>query len=76
MDETQTLKVMQLLGKLDERTAIMQKAIEGNGQKGLTQRVEELEAHRNRELGALAVLGTAGTMLWSGLEYWFHYRRH
>ena len=52
----------------------VERAVLGNGQPGLAQKVEELEAHKNRANGALMVLTVVGTGIWGALEYLFHLR--
>ena len=47
----------------------LKRAVEGNGQPGLVQRMESLENSRSRLRGA----GTAATVLWSIITAWFHW---
>ena len=61
--------------KLDTRMASIEKAVVGNGQPGLAQKVEGLEAVTNRLWGVGAVVTTIGAGLLSLLEYAFH-RQH
>lgn len=75
-DKPQLADMAILLGSLDAKVDLLVKLVAGNGMPGLVQKVEGLEAHKNRELGGLAVMGTIGSVLWGGIEYWFHYRKH
>jgi hypothetical protein len=72
LDDAQVLEVMRVLGKLDERTERIDKILSGNGQMGLIQKVEQLEAHKNKVTGAVTILGFVGTTIWGALEYFFH----
>jgi hypothetical protein len=66
-------QIAETLGRLDERTLVIQKAVEGNGQPGLKQRVQILEDHHNKITGGVTVIGALGTVLWGFLEYMFHF---
>lgn len=75
INDEQVVKIMETLGKLDERTENIEKAVLGNGQPGLAQKVEELEAHKNRTIGGVAVLSFLLTAIWGWLEYTFHLKK-
>jgi hypothetical protein len=74
MDNDTIEKIMVTLGRLDERTERMEHDLGGNGQPGFRQRLEVLEASKNRMAGALAVCGAIGTGVWGLLEWVFHIR--
>lgn len=75
MTDDQTAKVLETLGRLDERTERLLNVVEGNGQPGLKQRVESLEEHKNKVTGAVAVVTLIGGGVWSVLEYVFHFKK-
>jgi hypothetical protein len=75
MDDQTVIKVIETLGRLDERTERIEREVVGNGQPGLKQRVEDLEAAKNRTIGGIGVIGAIGTFIWGGLEYIFHFRK-
>lgn len=62
-------KIMEILGRLDERTERTDKEISGNGQPGLKQRVSDLEASKNRLWG----FGSATLALGGAFEFLWHY---
>lgn len=70
LDAEQMAKIMEFLGRLDERTAIMYKELLGGEQPGLKQRVENLEASRNRVWGGILTLTGLG-----GLVEWLIHRK-
>lgn len=72
MTDEQLGKIMETLGRLDARSALMEKAVLGNGTPGLTQRVDELEADAERRKGAMKVIGVIAAGFWALLEYLFH----
>ena len=45
----------------------------GAEQPGLRQRVDALEGHANRAIGAAGLLGFLGATIWTGLAYLGHY---
>lgn len=63
MSETQREEVARLLGAIDARLANIEKLVGGNGQPGLKQKVEDLEAANNRTKGAFAVIAFIGGVL-------------
>jgi hypothetical protein len=75
MDEQTILKIVETLGRLDERSEKLEKLLSGNGQPGIVQRVTDLEAHQNRVIGGFAVIGAIGAGLWSVLEWAFHFSK-
>ena len=68
-------KVMLKLGELSADMSTVKKAVSGNGQPGLVQRVESLEAGRNYLLGGMAVLTAIGASVWGFLEWVFHFSK-
>lgn len=57
--------IKESIGNLSGRLALIERDISGNGQPGLTQRVESLEGTRSRVWGAFGVLsGLAGLLEW------------
>jgi hypothetical protein len=66
-------QIAETLGRLDERTLVIQRAVEGNGQPGLKQRVQTLEEHHNKITGGVTVIGVLGAGLWGFLEWVFHF---
>lgn len=74
VDDHTIAKIAETLGRLDERTERIERDLLGNGQPGIKQRVEDLEAHQNRVLGAFGILGGLGATLWGILEYLFHFK--
>jgi len=59
--------------ELSARMGGLEKAVLGDGQPGLVQKVEALEAHQNKVTGGVKVAGVVGAGLWGLLEYLFHY---
>jgi hypothetical protein len=72
MTDQQAAEILETLGRLDERTSRIDKAVNGNGQPGLAQKVEDLEASRNRLAGA----GAVGAFLIGVAEWFFHRGAH
>ena len=70
MIDEQVAKMIEMLGRIDSKTEALERAILGNGQPGLTQRVQDLEESRARMWGATAVLGTL-----AGIAEWFFHRK-
>ena len=70
--EDRLAQMAETLGRLDERTLAIQRAVEGNGQPGLKQRVQILEEHHNKITGGVTVIGVLGAGLWGFLEWIFH----
>jgi hypothetical protein len=70
--DTRTAMLDERTARLDERSLTIVKAVEGNGMPGLRQRVEDLEAVKNKATGVVAVLGTIGVGIWGFLEWAFH----
>lgn len=70
MTDEQLGKILETLGRLDERTAIMYRELLGGEQPGIKQRVEDLEASRNRMWGAVGAATGLG-----GLVEWFIHRK-
>jgi len=68
MSDEQITKIFETLGRLDERTENIERAVLGNGQVGLKQKVEDLEASRNRVWG----VGAAVTFIGGIVEYLIH----
>ena len=68
MTDEQASKVIEMLGRLDERTERIDRTLNGNGQPGLVQKVEGLEASKNRVWG----VGAAVTFIGGLVEYLFH----
>ena len=66
------MAINEKLGVLRADVAAVKKELLGNGQAGLVQRVDTLEAAGNRRTGAYSVLAGFGGLLWAGLEYYFH----
>jgi hypothetical protein len=66
-------QIAETLGRLDERTLVIQRAVEGNGQPGLKQRVQTLEEHHSKITGGVTVIGVLGAGLWGFLEWIFHF---
>lgn len=64
------------VARIESKIGDLDKNLNGNGQPGLQQRVQDLEASKNRTVGAIAVLGTIGTGIWGLLEYVFHVKSH
>lgn len=71
--EERLTHIAETLGRLDERTLVIQKSVEGNGQMGLKQRVQILEEHHNKITGGVTVIGVLGAGVWGFLEYLFHF---
>jgi hypothetical protein len=67
-------QILEKLGNIDGRLSGIEKAVTGNGQPGLAQKVADLEAYKNKQIGILTVLGALVTSAWGFLEYLFHYR--
>ena len=70
LSDEQVHKIVETLGRLDERTALIEKYILGNGQPGLAQKVEALEGSRNLLWG----MGSAITLI-GGLVEWIIHRK-
>lgn len=70
MTDEQLGKILETLGRLDERTAIMYRELLGGEQPGLKQRVQDLEASRNRMWGAVWTMTGLG-----GLVEWFIHKK-
>lgn len=68
-------QILETLGRLDERSKQIQKDVGGNGQPGLKQRVENLEAHQNKQTGAMVVIGSLGAGAWGFMEWLFHFKK-
>jgi hypothetical protein len=62
------LDIKETLGRVDGRLAGLEKAVLGDGQPGLAQKVEDLQAAKNWTWGGGAVL----TFLAGLAEYLFH----
>jgi hypothetical protein len=74
--EDRLAQIAETLGRLDERTLVIQKAVEGNGQPGLKQRVQMLEDHDSKITGGVTVITILGAGLWGFLEYLFHFYKN
>jgi len=57
------------------RLTTIEHAVLGNNQPGLVQKVEALEAHDNKVVGAVGVIGALGVGIWGFLEYIFHFAK-
>lgn len=75
MTDDQVAKVLETLGRLDERTERLLDVVEGGEQPGLKQRIEVLEEHKNKVTGAFGVLVIIGGGIWGFLEYVFHIKK-
>ena len=71
--EDRLAQIAETLGRLDERTLVIQRAVEGNGQPGLKQRVQTLEEHQSKITGGVTVIGILGASLWGFLEWAFNF---
>lgn len=69
-DNKHLLEIAKTLGELKKGQEIMQKALLGNGNPGLLQRVEDLETSRGRLWG---VGGTLAAL--AGAAEWFFHRK-
>jgi hypothetical protein len=56
------------VSRIEAKVESIDRGVNGNGQPGLKQRVEDLEASKNRMWG----MGTAGAFLLGVAEYLFH----
>jgi len=68
MDDQLLAAIMQTLGELKQSVDTIEKEVTGNGQPGLRQRVEDLEASKNRLWG----IGGAITFIGGIAEYFIH----
>lgn len=60
---TDNIHLYQLLGEIKADLAAIKHEVAGNGQPGLRQRVEDLEASRNKVWGGLGVLTALGSVI-------------
>jgi putative N-acetylmannosamine-6-phosphate epimerase len=70
MDNKQENEMFAILGKLSADVETVKHAVMGNGQPGLVQRVDSLEANKNQLWG----VGGAITFL-AGVAEWFFHRK-
>jgi hypothetical protein len=70
MTPEQEGQLMLMLGGIDARLDTIEKAVSGNGTPGLSQRVNDLEASRDRIWGA----GLLGSFLLGLVEFFWHKR--
>jgi hypothetical protein len=70
LDDKVMLEIMETLGRIDTRTAMLERVLLGNGQPGLAQKVEALEGSRNLLWG----MGSAVTFI-GGLAEWLFHRK-
>jgi len=69
--DEQVNKIMETLGRLDERTELLVREIQGGEQPGIRQKIEDLQASRNRLWGGLSVLSLFGGLV----EYFIHHKK-
>lgn len=74
MDQDAVSKIAETLGRLDARMENIEKAVLGNGQPGLIQRITTIEAQNSKFMGGISVLGVLGAGVWGFFEWLFHMR--
>lgn len=81
LSDSEASKLLVTLGQIDERTKNLEKAVLGNGQPGLKQKIDQLESDADKAKGRYEVryqisMWFAGTALGGKIVEWIYHLMH